>query len=105
MSPLPHPFPGKVDMLRPFVNVGGDDEWRLLVVFLVQALLPWGPYPVLQVHGEQGSAKSTLVRAVVGLIDPKRALLRSQPKDEHDLPCGSFSHRQTTVVWVPKPAR
>ena len=36
-----------------------DDQWALLVAWLVAALRPSGPYPVLALLGEQGTAKST----------------------------------------------
>ena len=48
-------------------------------------LRPRGPYPILAVNGEQGSAKSTLCRMVRALIDPNQAPLRSEPSDVHDL--------------------
>src|SRR5262249_26977881 len=69
LAPLPVPEPGgRVEALRPFVNLAGDADWRLLVAWLVQALRPRGPYPVLCLHGEQGCAKSTTARAVRSLI-------------------------------------
>ena len=46
---------------------------------------PNGPFPVLVLSGEQGSAKSTLARLVRLLVDPNTAALRAQPKDERDL--------------------
>jgi hypothetical protein len=70
--------------LRPFLNID-DDGWRLLVPWMVQALLPRGPYPVLNLNGEQGAAKSTTARVIRANIDPSAAPLRSQPRDEHDL--------------------
>jgi hypothetical protein len=86
LLPLPVPLTGgSIDELRPFVNVAGDDDWRLLVAWLVQALRPRGPYPVLCHHGEQGSAKSTTARVIRSLTDPSSAPLRCQPRDERDL--------------------
>ncbi len=40
---------------------------------------------MLVLHGEQGSAKSTLVRILRALIDPNTAALRAAPRDERDL--------------------
>lgn len=86
MLPLPLPQRGgTVEELRPFVNVPDDDAWVLLVAWLVAALRPVGPYPVLAVNGEQGSAKSTLCRVVRSLIDPNIASLRRPPRDDRDL--------------------
>jgi hypothetical protein len=70
---------GSVDELRPFVNVASDDVWRLLVAWIVAALVPDIPHPVLVIHGEQGTAKSTTARILAALIDPSIVPLRSEP--------------------------
>jgi hypothetical protein len=86
MLALPAPAPGAtVDELRGLVNVPDDDAWRLLVGWLVAALRPGRPFPVLVVNGEQGSAKSTLCRMARALIDPNQAALRRPPRDDRDL--------------------
>jgi hypothetical protein len=86
MLPLPHPRSGgSIDLLAPFVNVEGDDDWRLVVGWLIGALRPQGPYPILVLHGEQGSAKSTTARVLRSLIDPNKAGLRSEPREPRDL--------------------
>src|SRR5262245_17536042 len=83
---LPAPVSGgNVDELRSLVNVPDDDAWRLLVGWLVAALRPHRPFPILVVNGEQGSAKSTLCRMARALIDPNEASLRRPPRDDRDL--------------------
>lgn len=83
--PLPEPIRGgSLDELRPFINIRGED-WPLVVGWLVQALRLTGPYPILCLHGEQGSAKSTAARALRGLIDPSSISLRAEPRDVRDL--------------------
>ena len=76
---------GSIDELRPFVNVRSEDDWKLLVSFLVSAFRPEGPYPALVISGQQGSAKSTLTRVMRGLIDPNEAPIRTFPRSERDL--------------------
>lgn len=59
--------------LEPFLDILNlkDHVGRLLVkVYLVAALLPQVPLPILVLHGEQGSAKSTFFRLVRALVDP-----------------------------------
>lgn len=86
MRALPVPITGgKIDELLRFVNVSDGRDWYLLIAWLLQALRPHGPYPVLCLHGQQGSAKSTLARLLRSLIDPNHALLRSEPRDQRDL--------------------
>jgi hypothetical protein len=55
------------------------------VGWLVGAFHPRGPYPVLILHGEQGSAKSTTARMLRSLVDPSLAPGRSQPREPRDL--------------------
>jgi hypothetical protein len=86
MLPLPDPVRGgTLAALRPFVNIASDDDWRLVVSWLLMALRPTGPYPVLVVYGEQGSAKSSLVRVLRALVDPNTAALRTTSREERDL--------------------
>lgn len=87
MAALPTPVRGgRLDDLRRFVNLPGTEEWMLLVGWLVGALrAPGHPYPLLALHGEQGSAKSTTARLIRELIDPSTAPLRAAPSGVRDL--------------------
>jgi hypothetical protein len=90
MLALPEPAGGgSLEDLQPFVNSGEGEEgnmrWRLLVAWLVAATRPTGPYPVLALAGEQGSAKSTTARVLRCLIDPNAVPLRTAPRDVRDL--------------------
>ena len=86
MLSLPHPIAGgSIDELRPFINISSDDDWKLLVSWLVAALKAKGPYPMIIFQGEQGSAKSTHARVLRNLIDPFTAPLRAEPRDGRDL--------------------
>lgn len=86
MLPLPVPAAGgSIDDLRPFVNADSDN-FKLITAWLVAAFRNHGPYPVLAIHGEPGSAKSTMTRVLRDLIDPNHATLRTLPKNDEDLP-------------------
>ena len=90
MLPLPLPTRGgSVNSLRNLLNVGRSDddsaEFTLIIAWALAALRGRGPYPVLTIVGEQGSAKSTLVAMVRKLIDPNTASLRALPREERDL--------------------
>lgn len=85
MLALPEPAPGgSLDLLRRHVRAR-EKDFVLLLAYLVQALRPQGPYPVLTLVGEQGTGKSTASRFIRALIDPHSMPIRAQTKSEHDL--------------------
>jgi hypothetical protein len=85
MLPLPIPAAGgSIEELRRFVNVD-DNQWPLIKGWLVGSFRASGPYPVLLLEGEQGSAKSTNARTLRCIMDPNAALLRCEPRDPRDL--------------------
>jgi hypothetical protein len=86
MQPLPIPtVGGSITQLRKFINVGDDANWILCVSWLLAACRPKGPYPVLVLQGEQGSAKSTMGKLLRRVIDPSVAPVRTCPREERDL--------------------
>ena len=71
MLPLPYPERGgNINELRPFVNVATVQDFRLVVAYQLAAMRARGPYPIMVVNGEQGSAKSTMARVNRSLVDP-----------------------------------
>ena len=84
---LPLPLPsrdGSIELLRSYVNLT-DADFRLMVTWLTAVLRPVGPYPILVLHGEQGSAKSTLVKVLRLLVDPHTCTALNPPMSTHDL--------------------
>ncbi|WFU84833.1 ATP-binding protein [Bradyrhizobium sp. CIAT3101] len=75
---------GMIEELRSYLNVP-EDQWMLIVGWLVATLRPKGPYPILVLNGEQGSGKSMASRMLRELVDPSAAAIRSVPKDDHNL--------------------
>ena len=86
MRPLPEPQRGgSIDTLRPLINVKDDRDFILVIAWLLAALRPRGPYPILAPIGEAGTAKSTLARILRALVDPNKAPLRSLSRDDREL--------------------
>lgn len=83
---LPLPETGH-DSLRRFQTFLGldDQNYRLLLAFLVNALRPKGPYFILLVEGEQGSGKSLFCEIIKRTIDPNDALRVRLPDKPQDL--------------------
>jgi hypothetical protein len=86
MQPLPVPLRGgSAERLRAFLNVESKAGFVLAVAWLIACLRNRGPYPVLVLTGEQGSAKSTFSAILRGLLDPNTAPLRALPREDRDL--------------------
>jgi hypothetical protein len=91
LKALPAPVAGDLlKELRPLVNVL-EEDMPLLVAWLTASLLPAGPYPILVLSGEEGTAKSTLARLIRRMIDPHVSPLRSEPKETRDLMIGAVN--------------
>ena len=86
MKPLPVPVRGgSVAALRSFLNVQTEADFVLVVAWALAVLRNRGPYPVIVVSGEQGSAKSTFSAILRALLDPNTAPLRALPREDRDL--------------------
>ena len=86
MKPMPIPVGGgSVATLRSFLNVQTDADFVLVVAWALACLRNHGPYPVIVLSGEQGSAKSTFSAILRALLDPNTAPLRALPREDRDL--------------------
>ena len=84
-SALPEPVPGgDLRNLRRFVRCD-DESWPLIAAWLIAAVRPKGPYPILVLTGEQGSSKTTTARMLRSIVDPSDLAVRSEPRDAMDL--------------------
>ena len=85
IRPLPVPERGgSAQLLQGLLNVRTDD-WPLVAAWVIGAMRPSGPYPILDLIGEAGSAKSSTARVLRYFTDPNKAPLRREPRNEHDL--------------------
>ena len=75
---------GSIELLRQFVRAS-DDDFTLLISYLIECLRPDTPKPVLYITGEAGSSKTTLMKIICELIDPSIQTVLSFPKEERDL--------------------
>ena len=87
LRPLPEPrWDGSIDALKKYTNVT-DADFALLVAWMTAALRPVGPYPILVLSGDHGSAKSTMARVAAPADRSQRCAVASaagQPARLHD---------------------
>jgi len=85
---LPLPLPqrrGSLEQLASLLNLSSQNDFVLVVAWLLGALRPSGPYPLLVISGEQGSTKTVLSKMLRALVDPNAAPVRALPRDEREL--------------------
>ncbi len=87
-SELTHPLVspdrgGTLDALRALINLP-DEDYRLAIAWVVAAYFTGIPHPILLIQGEQGTAKSNLIRTLLALVDPQPADDRTPPRDQRE---------------------
>ena len=108
MLPLPVPEQGgSIEALNSFRNLPSRNEFVLVVAWLLGALRSRGPYPLLAVSGEQGSAKTVLCKLLKALIDPNAAPVRALSREERELMIAAnngyllaFDNLSALPVWL-----
>lgn len=76
---------GNIRDLFEFINVTEPALQLLLLVYLAECFIPDFPHALLYIHGQQGSAKSTLSRILRRLVDPSKTEVLHMSKDEREL--------------------
>ena len=86
MKSLPLPDNnGSFDDLAELINFKEENQRILFIAWIVGSCRPKGPYPVLIIQGEGGSAKSTTAQFARVVIDPAQIPLLAMPKNERDI--------------------
>lgn len=85
MRPLPMPaIAGDAGLLWQHTNVPVPRRVMVLT-WLLDGFRPDTPFPVLELVGEQGSAKSTTQSVPRSLVDPNKVMPRGRPKTVEDV--------------------
>lgn len=88
--PAPLTFPtdapaAPLEILRSCLNVSTRAGWLRCLAWLMAALRPYGPFPVLILNGPPGSGKTFAARVLRSLIDPSTAPLAPIPSSVREL--------------------
>ncbi len=78
--------------LLDFVNLEDSSQQLLFMVYVDTCFIPDIPHPIIHLHGEQGSAKTTQLRLVGSLVDPSAEELLMFPRDVNELAQKLYHH-------------
>ena len=80
------------DLIKKHYRFTTEDDLILYTLYLVTCFIPNIARPLLLVHGEKGSAKSTLLRLTKSLVDPSAIELNSLSNKRDDLAINLSNH-------------
>jgi hypothetical protein len=93
-----------MESLNSFLNLARRDDFVLIVAWLLAALRSGGPYPLLAISGEQGSAKTSYSRLRSTPMPPP---VRSLSREERELMIAAnngyllaFDNLSSLPVWL-----
>jgi hypothetical protein len=75
----PRSLPVDFTAFRSLLNLRNDDDWNRCLCWLLAALRPEGPYPILALTGPKWSGKTTVALLLRSLIDPAQHPLGGHP--------------------------
>ncbi|MBW1966539.1 MAG: toprim domain-containing protein [Deltaproteobacteria bacterium] len=99
LLPLPEPRKGNkasFKALRKYVNLKSENDFILLVAWLVGALRAQGDHVILVLQGPEGTGKTTAARLIKGIVDPNVSSERSSPRNEEDFIIGASNNHVTS---------
>jgi hypothetical protein len=83
--PLPLPVPGgELRLLWEYANIPTETR-ALVLAWMLETWRPETPFPILELVGSQGTAKSSTQAKIRQCLDPNAVDLRSAPKSVEDL--------------------
>jgi hypothetical protein len=87
-EPLTHPEAASLlDTLRATLNLGApaSPDWLRCLAWLLAALRPGGPFPILILRGPSGCGKSVAARILRTLVDPASSPFTPLPSSTREL--------------------
>ncbi len=91
-QPLPYEDRPLETLLSELCNTD-KNQLHLIAAWIIGAFRPNPPYPILVLHGSQGSGKSMLSKILKRIIDPNENESTCTPGDEKDLIAYARNHR------------
>ena len=83
---------GSIEDWKRTINIA-DEDWSLFIPAVLAMFRADLPTAILQLYGEQGSAKSTVCEQIRALVDPNQAPLRGRPRSERDVFISAMNSR------------
>jgi hypothetical protein len=86
LKPLPRPHDSNdIEALKAFLNCESQEDFLLILGFILCAMKPDSQYPLLILQGEQGCGKSVMTEVIRRLVDPAIGSRMEIPKRDEDL--------------------
>jgi hypothetical protein len=91
---LPLPLPcegGSFQRFEARLNLPNANHFKLVVAWLLACLYPAGPFPILNLGGPPGAAKTSASRDIKSIIDPSSCEVMAMSRDPRNMAIGIYS--------------
>lgn len=75
---------GTLDLLRKYLSLESEEDYQLVISWLIGAFVASDGYPILVLNGGKGTGKSSTTSILQRLVDPGKER-REPPKDAKDI--------------------
>lgn len=90
-QPMPAPLEAEINKLLTFLNIETEDMCFVLAWMLNAICSPSKQCPILLLDGVAGSCKTSALRTIVNVLDPKVGAQAGPPANEDDLFAAAYS--------------
>ena len=93
MKPLSIERGGSISDLKTLFNLSSENDWKLLVGWILGTFMVEGDYPILAIRGDQASGKSCMTDFIRSIVDPNSNPVKTLPKETRILMINAMNSR------------
>ena len=74
-----------LDLIKKYFRLRDEQEYLLLTCYLLSCFIPDIQHPLMMFHGNKGAAKTTALKLITRIVDPRKSSISTVPKSRDEL--------------------